>query len=93
MTTTVRVAVPAGQGKGVRIQYGTQYIEIPVGGVQAFSLYDGSQASAVITETDALSDVVPRAGCAQRNYELIKQIDQLKEELAAVKAAVNAVQE
>ncbi len=50
MTTTVRIAVPAGQGKGVLVRYGTQNAVIPVGGVQTFYVYDGVQASINVLE-------------------------------------------
>lgn len=82
MTTTVRVAVPAGQeGGGVLIRYGTQIAEIPVGGVHTFYLYDGVQAEAVICERGASQSV-------DLVRTLVAEVAHLKEQLAAVAHAV-----
>jgi hypothetical protein len=92
MTTTVRVAVPT--GAGVRIRYGSQVAEIPTGGVHTFYLYDGAQASAVLTELgseqtgDAPADVSETEALQAKVTCLETEVEHLKSQLEAVSNAV-----
>lgn len=92
MTTTVRVACPS--GAGVHIKYGSQVAEVPVGGVHTFYLYDGQQASAVITELgstktgDALADVTDTEALQAKVTCLEAEIEHLESQLEAVQNAV-----
>jgi hypothetical protein len=97
MTTTVRVACPS--GSGVHIKYGTQVAEIPVGGVHTFYLYNGVQASAVITELgapqtgDSPADVpaVDTAALTAENECLKAEITHLTAQLEAASKAAGIV--
>jgi hypothetical protein len=97
MTTTVRIACPS--GTGLHIKYGSQVAEVPVGGVHTLYLYEGQQASAVVTELgksgDAPADVSEtealqaKVACLETERDKLRdQVADLEEKLTEVKSAV-----
>lgn len=90
MNTSVRVVVAGGE-TGVSVRYGTQLADIPVGGVQTFTLLDGKSEPLVITRPGGNPVVVtPPVDTVTRGaYDSLREENaDLRAELDAIKAAV-----